>query len=414
MATKKYNFTRTEITAGLMVLATVLVLAGFIVVVEQLQAEGEHKTLYARFKSTVGLSENAMVRFGGLEVGRIARITYDPEDQSLIRVEARLDPEVPVNESSIATVEQVGLTSEKHLEITTGSRDAAVLADGGELNVVNSGYGFIDIPDVDGLVGGSEQLIADLRDFLGVEAAKKAEAAGDDEMASIERIASDVRTFLGIKEALDRQADGGAEAVNVAQLAEDLRKLLGVEAALETEEAGGREFASVTRITGDVRDLLGVEKAVAEAEAGNGVGPANVENVVADVDTMLKGYDQQIGTILDKVPPLQDSATRALDGVANTVSDNKAEIDGIIQNLNKITGTVSEDLEKLLVTLDQTLAHVKELTGETRDLVHFNRPAIEDLVGDLGHTIRTLNVLLDELKSHPESVLFGRPQSGRE
>ena len=41
------------------------------------------------------------------------------------------------------------------------------------MQVVNSGYGFIDIPDVDGLVGGSEQLIADVRDFLGVEAAKR-------------------------------------------------------------------------------------------------------------------------------------------------------------------------------------------------------------------------------------------------
>ena len=56
---------------------------------------------------------------------------------------------------------------------------------------------------------------------------------------------------------------------------------------------------------------------------------------------------------------------------------------------------------------------MKDLTGETRDLVHFNRPAIEDLVGDLGNTIQSLNVLLEELKSHPQSVLFGRPESGR-
>ena len=412
MATKKYSFTRTEIMAGLMVLVSVAVLIGFIVVVENLQAEPEHKTLYARFTSTVGLGANATVRFGGMEVGRVGDIYYDENDHSLIVVEAHVAPDTPINASSLASVEQIALTAEKHLEITTGTKDAAVLNDGEDMQVVNSGYGFIDIPDVDGLVGGSEQLIADLRDFIGVEAAKKAEAAGEEEMASIARISADVRKFLGIKEALDRQEAGGDEAVNVTKLAEDLRELLGVEAAVKTEEVGGEEFASVARITGDVRDLLGVEEAKVEAAAG-GAAPANVEDMIANVDGMLEGYDEQIGTILDKVPPLQDSATRALDGVAKTVSDNKEEIDGIIANLNEITGAVSEDLESLLGTLEQTLAQVKELTGETTELVHYNRPAIEDLIGDLGTTIQSLNVLLEELKANPNSVLFGRQESGR-
>jgi len=412
MATKKYNFTRTEIMAGLMVIVSVAVLVGFVIVVEQLQAEPEHKTLKARFTSTVGLSSNAMVRFGGLDVGKVAKVSFDPEDQSLILVEAHIDRATPVNASSIATVEQVGLTAEKHLEISTGTKDAALLEDNSEMQVVNSGYGFIDIPDVDGLVGGSEQLIADLRDFLGVEAAKKAEASGEDEMASIERIASDVRKFLGIKDAIEKAKAEGGDPISIAQLTEDLRKLLGVEDALAAEGSGGEEFASVTKITDDVRELLGVKQAKKDAAAG-GDAPANVEGVISSVDGMLEGYDQQIGTILEKVPPLQDSATRALDGVAKTVSDNKEQIDGIIRNLNEITGAVSEDLESLLSTLEQTLAQVKDLTGETTELVHYNRPAIEDLIGDLGTTIQSLNVLLEELKSNPQSVLFGRQESGR-
>lgn len=412
MATKKYNFTRTEIMAGLMVLVSLAVLIGFVVVVENLQSEPEYKTLHARFTSTVGLGNNAIVRFGGLEVGRVADITYDENDHSLIVVEAHIDPGTPVNASSIATVEQVGLTAEKHLEITTGTRDAALLNDGDDMQVVNSGYGFIDIPDVDGLVGGSEQLIADMRDFLGVEAAKAAEAAGEDEMASITRIAADVRAFLGIKEAIEQAKTEGGEAINVAKLAEDLRALLGVEDAVAAEEAGGDEFASVEQVVDDLRELLGVKPAMNEAAAG-GAAPANVEKVIANVDGMLDNYDQQIGTILDKVPPLQDSATRALDGVASTVTENREQIDGIVSNLNEITGTVSKDLDALLATLEDTLAQVKALTGETAGLVQYNRPAIDDVIGDLGNTIQSLNVLLEELKTNPQSVLFGRQESGR-
>ena len=113
MAKKNYNFTRTEITAGLMVIASVAVLVGFVVVIENLRAEPVYKTLYARFTSTVGLNANAMIRFGGLEVGRVATVTYDPDDQSQILVELKVDPKTPVNESSRATIEQTTLTAEK-------------------------------------------------------------------------------------------------------------------------------------------------------------------------------------------------------------------------------------------------------------------------------------------------------------
>lgn len=412
MASKKHNFTRTEITAGLMVLISVAVLAGFVIVVEQLQTEPPYKTLYARFTSTVGLSDTAVVRFGGLEVGRVADITYDTDDQSLIKVEIHVDPEVPVNESSRATVEQVGLTAEKHLEISTGTADAAVLPEGGDMQVINSGYGFIDIPDVDGLVGGSEDLIADLRDFLGVEAAKKAEAAGDEEMASIARISADVRAFMGIKEALDREAAGEGDAVKIAALAEDLRKLLGVEDAINTEEAGGTEFASVARITGDVRGILGWEAKTKEVAATGGDAP-NVTDTLGSVDGMLDDFKPQIDEILTKVPPLQDAATDVMTGVASTLKDNRENIDGILANVDGITTTVNEDLDSILDDLAGTLERVKGLSGEAQELLHQNRPAIEDLIGDLGHTIQALNVLLDDLKSQPQSVLFGRPEVGR-
>ena len=412
MASKKYNFTRTEVTAGLMVLASVAVLAGFVVVIENLRAEPEYKTLYARFTSTVGLNANAMIRFGGLEVGKVASVTCDPEDQSQILLELKVDPKTPINESSRATIEQTTLTAEKHLEISTGTKEAVLIPAEGNVQVINSGYGFIDIPNVDGLVGGSEMLIADLRDFIGVEAAKKNEAEGKGELASIERLAADVRALLGMKEALERSKADGTEPMNVAKLTEDLGKILGVDEAVKAEAAGGEALPSVTRITGDVRDLLGVKQAKAVAASG-GADPANVEKVIGSVNGMMEKYDPQIGTILDKVPPLQDSATRVMTGVSTTLEDNKESIGKITANVGGITETVNRDLDKILADLSATLEQVKGLSGETQELVHQNRPAIEDLIGDLGHTIQNLNLLLEELKSHPQAFVFGKPETGR-
>lgn len=100
-------------------------------------------------------------------------------------------------------------------------------------------------------------------------------------------------------------------------------------------------------------------------------------------------------------------------GVATTLEDNKANIDQITANVGGITSTVNRDLDKILADLSATLSQVKGLSGEAQELVHQNRPAIEDLIGDLGHTIQNLNVLLEELKSHPQAFVFGKPETGR-
>src|SRR5690606_39132184 len=141
-------------------------------------------------------------------------------------------------------------------------------------------------------------------------------------------------------------------------LTDELSKLLGVDVAIETEAGGGKEFATVSRITGDVRDLLGVEEAKKVAGAG-GEAPASVAGTIKSVDGMLQKYDPQIGTILDKVPPLQDSATRTLEGVADTLEDNKEHINEIIADVGGITKTVNDELNTVLVELAATLEKVK-------------------------------------------------------
>ena len=91
----------------------------------------------------------------------------------------------------------------------------------------------------------------------------------------------------------------------MALLAEDLRRLSRRGGRHRDRGVGRQEFASVSRITGDVRDLLGVEESEVAKAAGGGPDPANVENVIASVDSMLDGTTGRIETILDKVPPLQ-------------------------------------------------------------------------------------------------------------
>lgn len=378
----KHDFTIKEIQAGALVLVSVAVLVIFIAVINGLRPKEKVATFHASFANIIGLKKNAEVRFGGMLAGRVGDIRPDPSDQTKIIVDANLRPDIPVNVESIATIETLSLTAEKHLEISTGSKDAARAEDGATLKSVTKSGGFIDIPNMDGLVAGSEDLIGDLRDLLGVEAAKDTEKKTGAEMAKLTNITQDVRDLLGVKEAQTKEAAGQGEAANVTRIMDDLRKFLGVQEAQKKEAAGTGELVELTQIT-------------------------------EDVQKMFKKAEPQLETILDKVPAMQDSVQKLLDQLNAFLGDNRGNLDKTLQGVTDIVTKLRDQSQELLDSLKGTLNNANSLTGNLSEFLDLNRPVLEDMVGDLGRTVNNLNVLLGNLKSHPESVLWGKPAEGR-
>jgi len=126
MPAKQHDFTATEIKAGIMVLASLIILVGFLVAIRGCRPQDETaKTFYAVFTDISGLNRGADVRFGGVQVGKVTAIEPDPDDRTHIRVTAVIEGYVPVNHGSIATIEQVTMTTEKHLEISTGGAETS-------------------------------------------------------------------------------------------------------------------------------------------------------------------------------------------------------------------------------------------------------------------------------------------------
>jgi len=380
--TKKHDFTKMEIYAGLLVLTTLAVLAGFLALIQGWRPAKETRTYYAQFSNTIGLKDGADVRFGGMLAGKVIGIQPDPDDRSQIRVSVEIDPTLPVNEESIATIEQISLTTDKHLEISTGKPDAALLASNKPMKSVTKSGGFVDIPNVDGLISGSEDLIGDLREMLGVEEAKAKEEAGEEEMASVTRITQDVRNLLGVKEAEMKEA------------------------------AGEQEMASVTRITQDVRDMLGVQEAKAAEAAGKGELVV-LTDITAEVGGLFDQYKPQLDEIVGKVSPMQDSVQKLLDQLNAVLSDNRGNLDSTMTNVSGIVEKLNAELEGLMAELSHTLENTNGLTGDLSTFVAANRPVIEDLLGDLGLATQNLGVFLQELKNQPQSVVWGKPAQGR-
>lgn len=353
MADKRHNFTRTEVMAGLMVAASVLVLAGFIAMVNSWEPPKETNDYTAKFTVTRGLNIGADVRFGGVKAGRVTGIAPDPADQSKIVVAFNLDPAMPVNTGSRASVESVSLTSDPHLEITTGLPDAPRLESGAELQGNSQGYGLIELPDLNGVIARVEATLDSARKFL-------------DE--SLTKLAEDVREMLGVQEALK---DG--EMVRVADL-----------------------FAQVDGTLGEIQGLANDLRETVDEQRPNLTA---VVARVKDIEDSTLSMVTELDTLLKENGPVISNTLKGVEGIVGKVT---GVVDGVAKDLNTVASA-----------LELTLSNTTALTGTANEFLQDNRPAIEDIIDSLRDTVRNLQDFSRTLADQPQSVLRGKVPEGR-
>jgi len=202
MPAAKHDFTATEIRAGILVLVSLVILVGFVAAIRGCRPHDDSaKHYFATFTDISGLNKGADVRFGGVRVGKVtAAIAPDAEDRSRLRVTAEVDGDIPVNEGSVASIEQVTMTAEMHLEITTGGADQPLHESGDTLKSSPS-HGLLDLPDLEGMVARVETLLDGLNVLVGVDLAD--DEAGD--VVDLKEI------FASLEVTLDLGSDTGRE-----------------------------------------------------------------------------------------------------------------------------------------------------------------------------------------------------------
>ncbi len=78
-------------------------------------------------ESVAGLNDRATVRFLGVPVGVVEHIALDREREGRVRLELRIDPDVPIREGSIASLQNQGITGLLYVEIRSGDIDSPLL-----------------------------------------------------------------------------------------------------------------------------------------------------------------------------------------------------------------------------------------------------------------------------------------------
>ncbi|HEX3019394.1 MAG TPA: MlaD family protein [Chitinispirillaceae bacterium] len=88
---------------------------------------------YFQGESLSGLEQGAVVKYSGVPVGKVEKITYLPNDLTKVRVTMKLQADFPMKVDMVATTGAMGITGLKYVEITGGTNESELLKAGSEI-----------------------------------------------------------------------------------------------------------------------------------------------------------------------------------------------------------------------------------------------------------------------------------------
>ncbi|MBV8977187.1 MAG: MCE family protein [Alphaproteobacteria bacterium] len=104
------------------------------------QYSQEYVYYQTSFKGPVtGLGDGTVVRFNGIDVGRVTDLSFDPNDPQRVIAKLQLRPNLHIREDSVASIESEGLTGGSYVEISGGTKKSPELsAPAGQIPVIKS------------------------------------------------------------------------------------------------------------------------------------------------------------------------------------------------------------------------------------------------------------------------------------
>ncbi len=159
---------------GSIVLSLLVATFAFVIWIVKLDIDREFVAYDVVFDSAVtGLTLGAPVRYQGVEVGQVKRISLDPKKPGWVRVRIEVDELTPIRQDSSASLEFQGLTGVSFVQLSGGSADAPPLEvkPGEERPVIMGRPSSLEtiFTDVPGLIAEVSVTLNDVRKLLSPE-----------------------------------------------------------------------------------------------------------------------------------------------------------------------------------------------------------------------------------------------------
>jgi len=118
-----------ELSVGTFVLAGLLAIGGLAVKVGGGSLVGARTySIKARFANGGGVTEGSSVEIAGVRVGRVERVTLNPDYAAI--VEMRVNQDIRLPSDTIASIKTAGLIGDKFVSLSPGSETDSIPPDG--------------------------------------------------------------------------------------------------------------------------------------------------------------------------------------------------------------------------------------------------------------------------------------------
>jgi phospholipid/cholesterol/gamma-HCH transport system substrate-binding protein len=310
---RKVEVRASYLLVGSVVLALLTALAVFAAWLVRVDVDQEMRIYEIAFEGSVtGLQEGAQVQYRGVPVGRVDEIRINPENLTQVLVTVGLEPDTPIKEDTLATLEMQGVTGVAYVQLRAGSLQSAPLEPGPDGRP----------PRIPSRPSVLERVFESTPELLAQGLMLIERVSQLFQGKNVEAFTETLQNLEGFSDALAQQSD------SVAMLVEDAGG-----AARQVEEASG-ELVALTR---DLRELTSKLDRQVDKVGGELVGTLGELRTAA---TAFGGSAGKLdGMIGDIRQPLNDFAGSGLYELTQLVGETRV----LVAALNRITKEFERD-----------------------------------------------------------------------
>lgn len=376
--------------------------------------------------SVTGLANGSAVKFNGIDVGQVTRLSFDAGNPRVVIAEASVRRDLPITQGTSAVVSFTGLTGVAHIGLEGGDVDQPnvfqLAEENGEVATIKADPTALndllataqDIANrADNILLQVETFVADARGPLtaAVDNVTEISEALADNSGRIDEFLSGMGELGGSLETLAGSLEttlGGVDSLIAAVDPDDVSAIV-AEARAFTED--------LNRASDDFEGLVASARTTLEGLETIGT---RVDQSFDQVDTLIAAVDPEaLGTAVDSFSRVGAAAEQAAASLDETVRNADAliasvdpdEVQAIIADVRGFTGqlrTLTEDVDTLFSSAARTFEGLEDVgtrVDGTFDRVDQLLTAVDpDAVAtavegfsDAGRSVRDITANLEEV-----------------
>ncbi len=336
------EYRSSEVKAGLFIFVSLIVLAGMIFTLGNLQDYFKPKRpLRISFNYTGGLEIGSPVRYAGLAIGRVVNIELaganDKSSPEHIIIVTHIDPAIQIKKNSTAMIKTSGLMGGLYVDIRPGTGKAGLLGENEPL-LGQESFEFAKVGDI------MSEFVRQIERFTDIA----------------DTLATDSKTTLTTLQ---------SSLSNINQVINENRHNI------------HSNLNNMSKISGELANLMDKNDVVIRNTL------AHISSLAQKTDNLLTTKEGSISNIIDQT----QKATRELELL---LADNRPGITNLVH-------TMESDSQKIAGKIDSVAGNLDQTFQQTNHVLIENRRNLLELIKNLRETSETLKDFSEDIKRNP-------------